>query len=357
MATTGRSTAATEPDAESVLADAEFVRVTAAPTGGSVAAAAMLAGACDERGVPYQVRATRSAPSAPDAAGTSLVAVGVESPAADVEFAEDAPNAAFDAARDLGADPDPVVAFAGALADGVEPSNDVREAAGLTRRPGVGIPTADLAAGLAHSTLVHASFSGDEQAAGATLAELGLPPELDEAAQRRLASAVALDATDDATPRAADRVADVLRPHETPAGPFETVEGYADVLAALAWAAPGLGVALAQGAVDAPAALDAWRDHAGDAHAAVRRADPSRYSAVEVAEADAAQPTVARLVRDYRAREPAVLVVGDGTAALATTDADARDVLPDSVGTATLAVADFDADHSEALVDTVRGGL
>ncbi|WP_353633504.1 hypothetical protein ABSL23_09195 [Halobacterium sp. NMX12-1] len=352
MATTGRTTAATEPDAESVLADAEFVRVAAAPTGGSIAAAAMLAGACGEHDVPYQVRVTRTAPSAPDAAETSLVAVGVESPAADASFVEDAPNAAFDAARAVGADPDPVVAFAGALADGVEPSSDVREAAGLTRRPGVGIPTADLAAGLAHSTRVHASFSGDEQAAGATLAELGLPPELDEAAQRRLASAVALDATGE-TARAADRVADVLRPHETPAGPFETVEGFADVLGALAWDAPGLGVALAQGAVDEPTALDAWRDHATDAHAAVRRADPSRYSAVEVVEADAAQPTVARLVRDYRARERAVLVVGDDTAALATTDADARDVLPNGVGTATLAVADAEPN----LVETVRGEL
>jgi hypothetical protein len=354
MATTGRTTAATEPDAESVLSDTEFVRVMAAPTGGSIAAAAMLAGACDEHDVPYQVRVTRGAPSAPDAAETSLVAIGVESPAADASFVEDAPNAAFDAAREAGADPDPVVAFAGALADGVEPSSDVREAAGSTRRPGVGIPTADLAAGLAHSTRVHASFSGDEQAAGATLAEIGLPPELDDAAQRRLASVVALDATGE-TARAADRVADLLRPHETPAGPFETVEGFADVLGALAWDAPGLGVALALGAVDAPTALDAWRDHATDAHAAVRRADPSRYSAVEVVEADAAQPTVARLVRDYRAREPAVLVVGDDTAALATTDVDARDVLPNSVGTSTLAVAD--AEHEADLVETVRGEL
>ncbi len=354
MATTGRTAAATEPDAESVLSDADFVRVAAAPTGGSIAAAAMLADVCEERGVPYQVRATRGTPDS-EAADASLVAVGVESPAADAVFAEDAPNAAFGAARAVGADPDPVLAFAGALADGIEPSEDVRDAADLTRRPGVGIPTADLAAGLAHSTRVHASFSGDEQAAGATLAELGLPPELDEAARRRLASVVALDATDAGTARAADSVAGVLRPHETPDGPFETVEGYADVLGALAWAAPGLGVALALGAVDSPAALDAWRDHATDAHAAVRRADPSRYSAVEVVEADAAQPTVARLVRDYRAREPAVLVVGDDTGALATTDADARDVLPNGAGTSTLAVAD--AEHEADLVETVRGAL
>ena len=76
---------------------------------------------------------------------------------------------------------------------------------------------------------------------------------------------------------------------------------------------------------------------------------------VEVVEADAAQLTVARLVRDYRAREPAVLVVGDDAAALATTNADARDVLPNGVGTSTLAVAD--AEHEADLVETVRGEL
>ncbi|MFB6270184.1 MAG: hypothetical protein ABEH83_09590 [Halobacterium sp.] len=358
MATTGRTAQSTERDAESVLVDAEFLSVVAAPFGGSVAAAAMLAGACAQRDVPYQVRVSRSAPSAPAAGDASLVAVGSESPEADAVFVDDAANEAFAAAEAVGADPDPVVAFAGALADGVEPSSDVREAAGLMRRPGVGVPTADLAAGLAYSTRMHASFSGDEQAAGAVLAGLDLPVELDESAQRRLASVVALDATEDATARGAERVADVLRPHETPEGVFETVEGSADVLSAVAWDAPGLGVALALGQVDGPAALDAWRSHATAAHEAVRRADPSRYSGVEVVDVEDAHPTVARLVRDYRASEDAVLAVGDGAAALATTDADARAVLPDSVGTSTLAVAETtDADQDVDLVETVRGGL
>ncbi|MFC3478982.1 hypothetical protein [Halobacterium litoreum] len=352
MATTGRSAASTEPDAVSALVDAEFVRVTAAPTGGSVAAAALVAGACGQRDVPYQVRVARSAP-APDAVDATHVAVGFDAPAADAVFAGDAPNEAFEVATEAGSDPSAVLAFAGALADGGEPSSAVRSAADLSRRPGAGIPTADLAAGLAHSTLVHASFSGDEQAAGATLSELALPPELDESARRRLASAVALDATGDATERAADAVSDVLRPHETPDGPFETVEGYADVLGALAFDAPGLGVALALGAADAPAALDAWKVHASEAHRVVRAADPARHSGVVAVDADAAQPTVARLVRDYRSVEPAVLAVGEDAAALATTDADARDVLPGGVGTETLAVADATND----LLETVRGEL
>jgi hypothetical protein len=353
MATTGRSVAS-ERDATGVLADAEFVRVSAAPTGGSVAAAAMLAEACDGHGVPFQVRVVRGASSL-DATDASHVSVGFSAGDAALVFDADAVNAAFDAARELGASPDPVLAFAGAVADGREPSSAVREAAGLDRRPGVGVPTADLAAGLAFSTRVHASYSGDEQAAGAALAELALPAELDESARRRLASAVTLDATGDAPASAADAVADALRPHATPDAEFETVEGVADVLGALAWTAPGLGVALAQGVDVRAAAVDAWREHAQSAHATVRVADPTRYSGVAVADATEAHPTVARLVRDYRTEEAAALAVGDGTVALATTDADARAVLPGSVGTETLAVTE--TGDEDALVETVRGEL
>jgi len=359
MSTTGRSKVASESDAgavASVLSSAEFVRVTAAPTGGSVAAAAMLAGACDERAVPFQVRVARSAPASLDTEAASHVTVGITDEDADASVTEDVANEAFTLTSEAGGDPDPVLAFAGAVADGVEPSSDVREAAGLDRRPGVGVPTADLAAGLAHSTLFHASsFSGDEQAAGATLAELELPPELDESARRRLASVVALDATADAGPRATEAVAAGLRPHATPEAVFETVEGYADVLAALAWDAPGLGVAFALGAADRTDAVEAWRAHARDAHQTVRAADPARHRGVVVVDAADAQPTVARLVRDYRAEEGAVLAVGDGAAALATTDADAREVLPESVGSSRLATTE--TSDEDALVETVRGAL
>lgn len=355
MATTGRSAVASEPDAESVLSDAEFVRVTAAPTGGSVAAAAMLAGACDEHAVPFQVRVARAAPASLGGDAASHVTVGIDDEDADASVTDDVASEAFALAREAGCDPDPVLAFAGAVADGVAPSSDVREAAGLERRPGVGVPTADLAAGLAHSTLFHASFSGDEQAAGATLAELGLPPELDESARRRLASAVALDATEGASPRAADAVAAGLRPHATPESVFETVEGHADVLAALAWDAPGLGVAFAMGAADRTDAVEAWRAHARDAHETVRVADPARHRGVAVVDAPDSQSTVARLVRDYRTEAGAVLAVGDGAAALATTDADARDLLPESVGTNRLAATE--TDDEDGLVETVRGAL
>ncbi|WP_232688369.1 hypothetical protein [Halobacterium zhouii] len=376
MATTGRTAEPTDADAASVLSSATFVRVTAAPTGGSLAAAAMLATACAERDVPYQVRVSRTpASDGPDA---THVAIGFEASTtkstdgafdADAVLGSDAPNTAFETARELGGSPDPVLAFAGALADGVEPSSAVRDAANVERRPGVGIPTADLATGLAHSTRVVASFSGDEQAAGATLAELDLPAELDESARRRLASAVALDAVDDATAgtpgkateHAADAVSAVLRPHVTSDGPFETAEGYADVLAALAWDAPGLGTAFALGNLGRSAALDAWRDHAVAAHRAVRSADLSRHRGVVTARVEDAQPTVARLLRDYRSPESAALVVGDRIAALATTDANARDVLgsadesPGGAGTRTLAVTEYD--DEDALVSGVREAL
>jgi hypothetical protein len=363
MATTGRTAEPTDAGAAAALSDATFVRVTTAPTGGSLAAAATLAAACAERDVPYQVRTSRT--PATDGEDATHVAIGFEADtteSADAVLESDAPNTAFETAQELGGSPDPVLAFAGALADGIEPSSDVRDAAGLERRPGVGIPTADIAAGLAHSTRVVTSSSGDEQAAGATLAELSLPAELDESARRRLASTVALDATSnapaDATSRAANAVVDVLRPHVTPDGPFETAEGYADALGALAWDAPGLGTAFALGNLGESAALSAWRDHATDAHRAVREADPSRHRGVVVARAEDAQPTVAGLVRDYRSPESAALVVGDGVAALATTNANARTLLGSTAeslggaGTQTLAVTEYD--DEDALVSGVR---
>lgn len=376
MATTGRSTVSAEHDAAAVLSDAEFVRVTAAASGGSVAAAAMLAAACGERDVPYQVRVARSAPVLADESASQIV-VGVNAEGADAAFVADAPNAVFEELQAAGAEPDPVLAFAGALADGVEPSSAVRDAADLNRRPGVGVPTADLTAGIASTTRIHGSFSGDEQAAGATLAELDLPPEMDDDAHRKLASVVALDATEDATEQSVGAVADALRPHELSGGLFETVEGYADVLSALAWDAPGLAVALALGSSGRHAAVEAWQDHASSAHEAVRVADPTRHQGVVVVDASEAHPTVARLVRDYRATEPAALVVGDGVAALATTDANALETLPNGVGTSTLAVTelggetatdeaaaegrtdteDEDVLDEDAIVEAVRGAL
>ncbi|WP_121822822.1 exonuclease RecJ [Halostella salina] len=339
MSTTGR-TATAAPDAvAATLREAPFVRILAAADGDSVAASGVVARALD---CPFQVSVTRTAaererrvaavaddhPS--DAAATLVVGDDADGPALAGRETPASVTAA-DVARELGASPDPVLALAGVVAAGEMPGAGesasllaAAEDRGLVeRRPGVAVPTADLTDGLAHTTLVHADFSGDPTAAGAALADLDLPAERDETARRAVASLVAIAASggDDTPPRAAAAAERALRPYATPESPFATLGGYADVLATAAEAAPGTAVALALGHDARDGALTAWRDAAERAHRALREATTGRYDGLFVARYDAAPvATTARLLRDFRSPEPVALVVGDGEAAAAAVD-------------------------------------
>lgn len=346
MSTAGRPEASAPADSlAAAVREAGLVRLAATADGDALAALGTLARACRANGVPFQASVDR----VPRVTGTDAdVTVTVGTDAADVPGADgdelagdglsitDGPVSAtaFAAARALDADPDPLLALAGAVAAGTVPGEDAApfEAAepALERRPGVAVPTADLADGLAHSGLVHAGVSGDPAAAGEVLAALDLPgapsaTELDADDHRRVASMVALRAVDGANERAAEAVERALRPYA--GGPFESLGGYADVLDAVAREAPGTGVALALGRYVRESALDAWRDHGAAAHRAVAAAEPARHAGLLVVRTDGPPGTVARLLRDYRSPEPAVLVLADGTAALATVDRDAAAVL------------------------------
>jgi hypothetical protein len=254
------------------------------------------------------------------------------------------------------------LALAGVAAGGGLPAQAVPAAvehAPVERRPGVALATADLVDGLAHSTLVHGPFSGDVDAAGATLAELELPAELGDDDRRRLASVVALDASGGES-ASADAMERALRPL-APGGPFETVGGFADVLDAVARTEPGTALALALGHDVRSAALEAWRDAAAAVHRAVRSANLARHSGVVVADVgDASVWTAARLLRDARSPEPAALAVGAGGVGLAG-GADARSQLAtvagdDAVaGGERVAYARLDQTDGEAVVEAVRG--
>ena len=339
---TGGEPAPTASDAAAVVREAGFVRVLARADGDCLAAAGLLARACGDRDVPYQVRVGRFGETLADADpddGTdadATVGVGLD-PSADVHLPSEATPAsaiAFDAARELDATPDPVLALAGVVAAERRPGAgetarvlDAAREAGVERRLGVGVPTDDLADGLAHSTLAHADYSGDPDAAQAALAELDLPMELDESARRTVAAEYALAVAGDeaATDRAAEAVERALAPHavgidhESNAnGEFATVEGYADVLAAVARERPGTGVALALGHDVRADALDAWRAHAESAHATLREGTTGRYDGLFALRTDDAPvETVARLVRDFRSPEPVALVVSESAAAAA----------------------------------------
>lgn len=389
MATTGRSDepAAPASDVAAACRDAGLVRLVGAQSGDALAAVGLLGRALSDADVPFQARLLGAATQdlgATDADCTiavcrpDLPADHAVEPSAD----ESAGTRATTVAGELGAT-SPTLGLASALASGAGPDvvTDVADAAGLERRPGVAVPTDDLADGLAHSTLVHTSFSGDLASAEDALADLDLSAAPTEADHRRVASLVALAVAEaeDCPPQATRAVERVLHPYA--GGPVETVGGYADVLDALARTDPGLGIAVALGRVEAEAGLESWRDHGRRVHDAVANAGLERHDGVVVAHADAPDgPTsgesgqrgtatlvpVGRLVRDYRSPEPTVLLSGtDGVVLTTVDDVNAADLLADAitevadepvVGDAATATAPITDGH-DAVVEATRRAL
>jgi|AntRauTorckE6833_2_1112554.scaffolds.fasta_scaffold00460_3 hypothetical protein len=390
MSRSGRSGTDGGLDAASVaaeIADAPFVRVVARASGDAVAAAGLLGRVLATRGTPFQVSvgrtiADRTRRVEEASSGDVSVVVG-ESRASDALHLdpddEPASVAAWRLAGELGATADSVLALVGVAASGVTPGAgssarlvESAEAGGrLDRRPGVAGPTDDVVDALAHSTLVHASFSGDSEGAESAVATLGFDEVdgLSDSARRRVASFVAVATTGagEAPSRASDAVERALRPYVlTDSTPFETVAGYADVLAALASSQPGTGVALALGHDVVDGALSAWREHAQATHEAVASCERARHDGlVVVSNVDAPLSTTARLVRDYRSPEPVVAAVSDDAVAVAAdvdaTDANVGDVLGrvttqlggEYDGTPDAGYATFECD-TEQFVTTLR---
>lgn len=333
MSTSGRS-GADAPAASDVAArlrEAGFVRLVAAADGDAIAGAGVLASALSAADVPFQLTVTRPWDRADRTTDADLtVTLGGPDVVGDVTLAggvDAVSHTAFEIGRALdGPEPDPLLALAGTLASGHSPGS-LADAAGVERRPGIAVPTEERTDGLAHSTLVHAPFSGDEDRAATALESIDLAAD---DADRRVASLLALSVLGepDATPRAAECVERALRPYE--GGPFETVGGYADVLDSVAREQPGTGVALALGHDARAAALDAWRTHGSRAQQALRSATTGRYDGLFVARGSAADlgvtdpadvpvGTAARLLRDFRSPEPVALFVTDGRAGAAAT--------------------------------------
>jgi len=336
MSTADRPNAHTP--AESIAAacrSAGFVRLTATADGDALAALGQLGAALRAVGVPFQA-SVRRVPTAEDVTSTDADATVVfgAAPADATVSVTDGPLAAtaFDAARELGGEPDPMLSVAGSIAGGFIPGGDGpfydAVESRTERRPGIATPVADSTDGLAHTTLVHAGFSGSETAADDALDAVsisgGASAEADDD-RRRLASLVALRAVEGAPDRAAEHVERALRPYV--GGPLETLGGFADVLDACSRVAPGTGVAFAIEAARADAdgdlghasdALDAWREHGRTTHARLREATTARHGGLFVVHAgeDAPLGTVARLAYCFRSPEPLVLAIGGDAAAL-----------------------------------------
>jgi len=341
MSTTGRSEAADAvADLATDLASAGFVRVLARADGDALAAAGVLGRALSTLEVPFQVGVAptaadrrRRADAATDADDATTVLIGA-TPGADATELPEAGRPASAAAAalvgEVGVEPAPELARAGVVAAGADPDAvAVHGEVDFERDPGLAVPTDDLVDGLAHATLARGPFSGDRTAAADLVAAVEAADDPDEETRRRLASAVAVEASGDAAAAGADGGVDrLLRPRRTPAAPFETLGGYADVLGATAATAPGLGVALALGHDVRADALSAWREHGRGVHAALDDARTSRYDGVFVAQTSGAPPVraTAELLVRTDSPEPTALVLGDGEAGVAGTgDVDLRE--------------------------------
>jgi hypothetical protein len=395
MASRTDTTTAADAPTESVattLSSASFVRLLADADGDGLAAAGLLARALRRVDVPFQARVDTMGADAPAADDGLLVGVSSEYTNADVTVAPEGPTSlrAYRIAAEMGGTdggaPDPVLALAGIVADGSQPASvagelvEAAEAAGaVVRRPGVATPVDDVVDGLAHSTLLHAPFSGDRDATAATVSSLSLPDggaDADSETRRSIASRVALAVAgdDDATPRAAEAVERALRPYATPEAPVATLGGFADVLTAAARERPGTGIALALDHGGHDAALDAWREHGRAVHSALDSASTTRHDGVfvvQIGDEEAGTPgrlaTIARLARDFRSPEPLVVAVGDGVAAISARESGAADAAATLAaefpaaeagwtGGPTRALAGFDPDTPVSeLVAAIRG--
>lgn len=365
MSTAGRPDPVHAPaDVATHLREADFIRLVAAPDGDALAATGLLGRALAAVDIPFHV----SVQSLPEPGSTEApCTIGLGHDVGDCSLGDPCVSqTAFAVAQELGHTPDPVLALVGETAAGQVPGETgdsalaaAREDGRFERRPGVGVPTEDLADGLAHSTLFHATFSGTIAGAEEVLTAASVDGEVDH---RRLASLVAVHALENAPDRAASAVERALRPWTT-AGPFQTVAGFGDVLEATARHRPGTAVALALGHGGREPALDAWRDHATLAHTAVRKGDLERLHGLVIARVDGAVQTVARLVRDFRSPEPVAVAICEDEVAIATTDRDAGRLAADGAaaaggrGSGRTATGYAAIEDVDAFLEALRGAL
>lgn len=366
MATTDRSTdAAPTASLAEALQQADFLVILGATDGGSAATAGLLADAANATATPYQVclrptpaAAAQRAETVDD--GDTVLAIGHPLERADRHLSSaSGPVEAFQAAAELGGDPSTTLALAGSVAAGGDPTDapsvlSTHQEAGYRREPGVGAPVTDPIDALAFGTLLHGPFSGSRDRAASVLEDLGDDPDGRTVAT---AATLAVAGAEEGPTSVTGPLRRALNPLGAP-DPYGSVEGFADLLTALASADPGAAVELAIGEPDVSAHTETWRAHGRAVHEAVRDAGLARYDGVVETQTEAAVGEVARLLRDARAPEPASIVLGEDRIALATTERDAHAWLAEAAESDRTAghehVATARTDTPTAIADALR---
>ncbi len=336
MAASGRATGATPAPEQTATAlrDAPLVRILTRRDGDAIAAAGLLARTLADLDTPFHVaptasrveRARRVQQGDPEA---TTVAIGAVE-RADITIAgENATATAVAIARAADSDPAPTLALAGVIAAGGDPTTlptvlDQAQAQGIHQRPGVGIPTSDPIDGVAASLWIHAEFSGHPDQLREELVTVGIDPDgwpFTESERRKLASLIAIRATEGPAPmRAATSINRLLRPY-VGEGPFPTVEGYAEVLDAVAREHPGTAITVAIGETATDAAEQSWRTHAQAVHAAIDAASITRVDDLAVITTDTTRTlSTARVLQRSHVSAPVTVVIGSDSVALVGND-------------------------------------
>jgi hypothetical protein len=219
---------------------------------------------------------------------------------------------------------------------------------------------------LAHTTLAHTDFSGRPSAAEEAIEALEDSAATDDLEGRRLASLLILETVGhvDASTRAGQAIEQAVHPYLID-HPFSTLGGFADVLDALAYRAPGLVVAHGLGSELNDEVLDLWRQQAKAVHAGVRSADLARYDGFVVAQTSGPVESAARVIRDFRSPEALVIAIGEGEAGIAAVDQPvaeivaqaATDIGGSALGRATRSYARFEPGQEEAFIASLREAL
>lgn len=296
----------------SICENAGFVHLVGVDNGASLAATGVMARTLRAIDIPFQA----SLASFPDEQHTSddaTIAIGWNG--GDISFSTGSlVEIAWQCGSALAPDVvEPDLAFAGLRSEGFPMST--LEIDRPTQSPGIALPTEDVITGLAASSNLRGPFSGTEENASSFVSELALE-EQDIIHSRKGASAIALAVLRDTGPRGSDALTNVLHPHQS--SRFMTIEGYAEILDAIAKEEPGTGLALVLGNPVEEDVYHCWQQHGKQAHQALSAAETQRHKGLFVARSEDDFPlrTISRICHNYVSPEPITVAVGQSRGAI-----------------------------------------
>lgn len=314
---------ATEPiTGLEAVASADFVRIHTREAPDSLVAAGLLARYCYDQGIPFHVRprgVSAQVPAEGDLSGDNTVDVALPGGTSDT----DGPVCyrVYEFLTELDATPDPFYTLAGITAADYDPGTvapSILEAAVSSQDPGIGIPTTNWVMGLAYSTLQHTDYSGDVDATRATLEAYGIS-DPSTASPKVHASFAAVTSVTSAisTSQSATGLNRFLKPHLID-HPYQSIEGYSDIIRVLSQPRPGHVLSLALPNPDYDAIRSHWQTYAAQAHNAVQTATPTATDHYYRADIDTKYTLMPARLLSYHTTNPTVIAGNDTHIALYT---------------------------------------